>query len=114
MADRNNPTRGRASESSYSLMEFMRECPDDAACLDMLWRERFAADGHHARCPKCERTRKFHRIQSRPACACDTLRAPRLPARRDDLPQVLDLPAPLVLRDPPHDEHSLRSVRQAA
>jgi transposase-like protein len=53
-------------------MEFMRECPDDAACLDMLWRERYAADGHHARCPKCERTRKFHRIQSRPAYSCDT------------------------------------------
>jgi transposase-like protein len=53
-------------------MEFMRECPDDAACLDMLWRERYAADGYHARCPKCERTRKFHRIQSRPAYSCDT------------------------------------------
>jgi transposase len=53
-------------------MEFMRECPDDAACLDMLWRERFADDGHHARCPKCERTRKFHRIKARPAYSCDS------------------------------------------
>jgi transposase len=72
MANRNNPTRGRANDSTYSLMEFMRECPDDAACLDMLWRERFAEDGHHARCPKCERTRKFHRIKSRPAYSCDS------------------------------------------
>jgi transposase len=70
--DRNNPVRGRGNDSRYSLMEFMRECPDDAACLDMLWRERFADDGHHARCPKCERTRKFHRIKARPAYSCDS------------------------------------------
>jgi transposase len=72
--DRNNPVRGvpGATDSRYSLMELMRECPDDAACLDMLWRERFAADGHYARCPKCERTRKFHRIKSRPAYSCNT------------------------------------------
>jgi transposase len=70
--NRNQPKRGRASESSYSLMEFMRECPDDAACLDMLWRERYAPDGHRAACPKCKRTRKFHRIASRPAYSCDT------------------------------------------
>jgi transposase len=70
--DRNQPKRGRASESSYSLMEFMRECPDDAACLDMLWRERYAPDGQRAACPKCKRTRKFHRIASRPAYSCDT------------------------------------------
>ncbi len=53
-------------------MEFVRECPDDAACLDMLWRERYASDGHHAECPKCERERKFHRIASRPAYSCDS------------------------------------------
>jgi transposase len=72
--DRNNPVRGTAgaTDSRYSLMEFMRECPDDAACLDMLWRERYAPDGHHARCPKCKRTRKFHRIKTRPAYSCDT------------------------------------------
>src|SRR5438105_1644302 len=35
------------------------------------------------------------------------------PARGDDLPQVLDLAAPVVLRGAPHDEHSLRSVGQA-
>jgi transposase len=74
MSDRNNPVRGSAggTDSRYSLMEFMRECPDDAACLDMLWRERYADDGHHALCPKCERERKFHRIKSRPAYSCDT------------------------------------------
>jgi transposase len=71
-SDRNNPKRGKASESTYSLMEFMRECPDDAACLDMLWRERYALDGHTAHCPKCARDRRFHRIASRPAYSCDS------------------------------------------
>jgi transposase-like protein len=70
--NRNEPKRGKGSDSRYSLMEFMRECPDDAACLDMLWRERYAPDGHRATCPKCKRTQKFHRIASRPAYSCDT------------------------------------------
>ena len=72
--DRNNPIRGSAgaTDSRYSLMEFMRECPDDAACLDMLWRERYASDGYHAECPKCGDERKFHRLAKRPAYSCDT------------------------------------------
>jgi transposase len=53
-------------------MEFMRQCPDDAACLDMLWRRRFAPDGHTAACPKCARDRRFHRVRSRPSYSCDT------------------------------------------
>jgi transposase len=59
--DRNNPTRQPSSESSYSLMEFMREFPDDAACLEHLWRSRFAEDGEHAHCPRCDRVRSFRR-----------------------------------------------------
>jgi transposase len=71
--DRNNPVRvaAGATDSRYSLVEFVREYPDDAACLDTLWRERYAPDGAHADCPKCERVRKFHRIKSRPAYSCD-------------------------------------------
>jgi transposase-like protein len=70
--DRNNPTRRKSSESDYSLMEFMRMFPDDSACLDRLWRDRFAPDGHHAHCPRCERERKFHRTKTRAAYTCDT------------------------------------------
>ena len=70
--DRNNPKRGTASESSYSMMDFMQEFPDDAACLDWLFRQRHSADGAHAICPKCERQRKFHRVKDRPAYDCDT------------------------------------------
>jgi transposase-like protein len=54
------------------MMEFMREFPDDAACLEHLWRERYAPDGHTTYCPKCERERRFHRVKDRPAYDCDT------------------------------------------
>ena len=40
-------------------MEFTRQFPDDAACLEHLWRTRHAPDGEHADCPKCERERVF-------------------------------------------------------
>jgi transposase-like protein len=70
MSDRNNPTRGSASTSQYSFMEFMRDFPDDATCLDHLWRQRYAPDGHTADCPKCGRPRRFHRVQSRPSYSC--------------------------------------------
>src|SRR6266487_5120901 len=70
--DRNNPERRRSSESDYSMMEFMRMFPDDAACLDRLWRDRFAPDGHHAKCPRCERERKFHRTKTRASYTCDS------------------------------------------
>jgi len=70
--NRNNPKRGKASESTYSMMEFMREFPDDAACLDHLWRTRFAPDGHTTHCPKCDRERRFHRVNGRPSYDCDS------------------------------------------
>jgi transposase len=57
--DRKNPIRAKSSDSHYSLMEFMREFPDDDACLEHLWRTRFSRDGEHARCPKCEKRRAF-------------------------------------------------------
>jgi transposase len=71
-SNRNQPKRSKASESSYSLMEFMREFSDDAACLEWLWRSRFSEDGRHAECPKCDRERAFYRVQSRPSYCCDT------------------------------------------
>jgi len=57
--DRHEPRRTDCSESTYSLMEFMREFPDDDACLEHLWRQRYAPDGEHADCPKCKQERVF-------------------------------------------------------
>jgi transposase-like protein len=62
--NRRQPKRGSASESRYSLMEFMREFPDDDACLNYLWTTRYAPDGSHARCPRCEVKRAFRRYQT--------------------------------------------------
>jgi transposase len=70
--DRNNPIRRPSSDSDLSVVEFWREFPDDAACLDRLWRERYAPDGHHAHCPKCDRERKFHRTKTRASYTCDS------------------------------------------
>ena len=50
----------------------MRDFPDDAACLDWLWRNRYAPDGHHAHCPACDKERKFHKVKERPAWDCDS------------------------------------------
>src|SRR5438093_2257388 len=70
--DRNRPKRAPSSDSTYSLMEFMRDWPDDATCLDHLWRKRFAPDGHTARCPNCDKERRFHRVKSRASYSCDS------------------------------------------
>jgi transposase-like protein len=73
--DRKNPVRCKASESQYSLMEFMREFLDDDACLEWLWRKRCSEDGEHAYCPKCEAERSFRRYettQRRQSWSCTT------------------------------------------
>jgi transposase-like protein len=46
-------------------MEFMREFPDDATCLEWLWRTRYSADGETARCPKCDQDRTFKRYETK-------------------------------------------------
>jgi len=72
-ADRTNPQRVKSSDSLYSLREFLAEFPDDDACLEWIWRERYAPDGEHAHCPKCQRERSFKRYattQRRQAWTC--------------------------------------------
>lgn len=46
-------------------MEFMREYPDDATCLEALWRRRYSPDGVHADCPKCGVSREFKRYETK-------------------------------------------------
>jgi transposase len=61
--DRLKPIRAASSESGYSLVEFVREFPDDAACLEWLWRTRYSPDGETAHCPKCDQDRAFKRYE---------------------------------------------------
>src|SRR5258708_13553873 len=71
--NRKQPKRAKSSDSKYSLMEFMKEFPDDDACLEFLWRNRYSDDGLHATCPKCKPEREFKRSehsQQRQAWTC--------------------------------------------
>src|SRR6266699_1188483 len=71
--NRNQPIRAKSSESEYTLMEFMREFPDDATCLEWLWRNRHSEDGVHAHCQKCDQERAFERYatsQQRQSWTC--------------------------------------------
>jgi transposase len=72
-ANRHEPRRGKSSTSDYSVTEFLREFPDDAACLEHLWRTRYAPDGEHAHCPRCDCERVFKRYattQGRQSWTC--------------------------------------------
>ncbi len=65
--NRNNPLRSAASEGLYSLMEFEREYPDDATCLEILVK-RLYPNGIY--CPTCRAVTKHHRETNRPSYAC--------------------------------------------
>lgn len=55
-------------------MDFNREFPDDATCLEWLWRTRYSPDGEHAHCPKCDTERVFKRYgttQQRQSWTCN-------------------------------------------
>jgi transposase-like protein len=64
-ANRNEPRRAKSSTSDYSVTEFLADFPDDAACLDYLWRTRHSADGEHAHCPRCDCERVFRRYATK-------------------------------------------------
>jgi transposase-like protein len=72
-ANRHAPKRVKSSYSDYSVTEFLREFPDDAACLEHLWRTRHSPDGEHAYCPKCNEDQRFKRYataQGRQSWTC--------------------------------------------
>lgn len=46
-------------------MEFLREYPNDEACLQWLWRTRYSPDGEHAYCSECEQEQVFKRYATK-------------------------------------------------
>ncbi|HEX7279811.1 MAG TPA: IS1595 family transposase [Solirubrobacterales bacterium] len=64
-ANRHEPRRAKTSTSDYSVTEFLAEFPDDASCLEHLWRTRHAPDGEHAHCPKCGDVKVFKRYATK-------------------------------------------------
>ena len=65
-----SPRKPKADQ--YNVADFQAEFPTDDACLEWLWREGHSADGNTAHCPKCGRTRRFHRVKSRQSYSCDS------------------------------------------
>jgi transposase len=59
--------RSPASDSRMTYTEFLRQFPDNDACLDYL-KARFYPDG--TTCPKCGKASRFHRIKGRSAYSC--------------------------------------------
>ncbi|HEX6687484.1 MAG TPA: IS1595 family transposase [Solirubrobacterales bacterium] len=64
-ANRHEPRRAKSSTSDYSVTEFLRDFPDDAACLEHLWRTRHSPGGERAYCPKCDSERIFKRYATK-------------------------------------------------
>ncbi len=64
-ANRHEPRRAKSSTSDYSVTEFLRDFPDNAACLEHLWRTRYSPDGEHAHCPRCDCERVFRRYATK-------------------------------------------------
>ena len=64
---RNDPKRVKSSDSRYTFMEFEREFPDDATCLEWLVAKLYP-EGIY--CPKCDRVTKHHRVTNRTCYAC--------------------------------------------
>src|SRR6478672_3301867 len=64
-ANRHEPKRAKSSHSDYSVTEFLAEFPDDAACLEHLWRTRYSPDGEHAHCPRCDAEKVFKRYATK-------------------------------------------------
>src|SRR5580693_4910173 len=53
----------------YTITDFNRQFPDDAACLEHLKEQRFPGGIVH--CEKCNQDRKHYRINGRPVYGCD-------------------------------------------
>jgi transposase len=63
--NRKAPKRSSASESQYSLVEFMRDFPDDETCLRWLWNTRYNLGDDTAHCERCGEIRTFHRYAAK-------------------------------------------------
>jgi transposase-like protein len=61
--DNRDPQHALSSDSRYALVDFLRDFPDDEACLHWLWRERYSRDGTHAFCERCRAETAFKRYE---------------------------------------------------
>jgi transposase len=67
MRERQSTKVSPSSDCRYSRVEFTRDFPDDAACLEFL-KAHLYPDGIY--CKNCERVTTHHRVKSRPSYSC--------------------------------------------
>jgi len=63
------PKQSIPKELRFTLEDFTKRFPDNAACLEYLKEKRWP--GGITQCSKCGLERKHHRVTGRPAWACD-------------------------------------------
>ena len=99
--------------SKFTFKEFQAEYPDDAACLAKLMEVNYG--GTEITCPDCGVEKaQFHAMNTRKAFACQGVRPPHLPLRRDYLSQEQDAADQVVFCNVPADLNPLRGGRQRA
>jgi len=64
-----NPRQTIPKHLRYTINDFNRQFPDDAACLEHLKEQRYPSGVIH--CEKCQQERKHYRINGRPVYSCD-------------------------------------------
>ena len=64
-ANRHEPQSSQVLGLGLLGHRVLAEFPDDAACLEHLWRTRYSPDGEHAECPKCDSERVFKRYATK-------------------------------------------------
>jgi transposase-like protein len=69
--NRNNVVRMRGSDSTYTRAELRHDFPDDATCLEWLWKYLYADVRGRCYCITCKKATKHHRVLSRPSYSCD-------------------------------------------
>src|SRR5258707_9501416 len=62
------PKQNQSPSQKFTIRDFDRMFPTDAACLEWL-KSHLYPDGIH--CKKCDRVTKHHRVASRPSYSCD-------------------------------------------
>lgn len=55
-------------EDRFSINQFNRQFPDDSACLDYIWAQRFP---NGATCPKCQKADRYTRVSTRKCFSCE-------------------------------------------
>ena len=63
--NRKNPRNALTSASQYQLVDFLRDFPDDEACLTWLWDKRYNLGNDEAHCERCGEIRQFRRYDTK-------------------------------------------------